>query len=442
MVTLLKSEASLFATLYVACQTRDGDMDTFFSHENQPFPPSLSSFGQLRQGKKSDLMACMEPLAQSTNQTRPNIDVAIMDGAVLVNILRPSSCKTFSDYASDVFVPYINRELQQACRVDIVWDQYFDNSLKAHTRESRVSGPSRRRRVEPSTPVPKNWQQFLRVITNKIELFKLLSNELMMVPIPAGQELVITDGEGVHCNTARNAVNISPCNHEEADSRIMLHITDAAERGFNKILVRTVDTDVVVLAVATVQELGMIEIWVAFGTGKDLRYVPAHEISASLGPRKSLALPVCHAFTGCDTVSHFAHVGKKTAWKVWDTHDAVTAAFCELRGAPEEVADEVYSALGRFTKLMYDRTSRSESVNETRELLFTRKGRPMAALPPSEAALQQHIRRTALQGGMTGVLPHSHVVTYHRLVIGVGHIQINGSHCGPIFLKPVYRVKN
>ena len=370
----MKGEASLFARLYVACQTRDGDMDTFFSHENQPFPPSLSSFGQLRQGKKSDLMACLEPVAQSTNQTRPNTDVAIMNGAVLVNILRPSSGKTFSDYASDVFVPYINRELQQACRVDIVWDQYFGNSLKAHTRESRASGPSRRRRVEPSTPVPNNWQQFLRVSTNKIELFKLLSNELMMVRIPAGQELVITYGEGVHCNTALNTVNISPCNHEESYSRIMLHITDAAERGFKKILVRTVDTDVVVLAVATVQELGMIEIWVAFGTGNDLRYVPAHEISATLGPRKSLALPVCHAFTGCDTVSHFAHVGKKTAWKVWDTHDAVTAAFCELRGAPEEVADEAYSALGCFTILMYDRTSRSESVNETWELLFTRKG--------------------------------------------------------------------
>ena len=129
---------------------------------------------------------------------------------------------------------------------------------------------------------------------------------------------------------------------------------------------------------------------------------------------------------------------------MWDgpTHEAVTAAFCELRGAPEDAADEVYSALGRFTILMYDRTSRSESVNETRKLLFTRNGRPMAALPPSEAALQQHIRRTALQGGITGVLPHSHVITYHHLVIGVGHIQINGSHCGPIFLKPVYRVKN
>ena len=95
---------------------------------------------------------------------------------MLVNILRPSSYKTFGEYASNVFVPYINRELQQACRVDIVWDQYFDNSLKAHTRESRISGPNGRIMVEPSTPVRKNWQQFLRLSTSKVELFKLLSN--------------------------------------------------------------------------------------------------------------------------------------------------------------------------------------------------------------------------------------------------------------------------
>ena len=43
-VTLLKSESSLFARLYVAYQTRYGDLDNFFSHENQPFTPSLSSY--------------------------------------------------------------------------------------------------------------------------------------------------------------------------------------------------------------------------------------------------------------------------------------------------------------------------------------------------------------------------------------------------------------
>jgi len=55
-VNLLKSESSLFARLYVACQTRGGDLDNFFCHENHPFPSSLSAYGQLRQGKMSDLM--------------------------------------------------------------------------------------------------------------------------------------------------------------------------------------------------------------------------------------------------------------------------------------------------------------------------------------------------------------------------------------------------
>ena len=59
----------------------------------------------------SDIMVCLETLAQFTGQARSNSDVAIMDGAVLVNIIRPLRCTTFSDYASHVFVPYINREL-------------------------------------------------------------------------------------------------------------------------------------------------------------------------------------------------------------------------------------------------------------------------------------------------------------------------------------------
>ena len=38
--------------------------------------------------------------------------------------------------------------------------------------------------------------------------------------------------------------------------------------GYNKVLIHTVDTDVVVLAVASVQRLSGVELWIAFGTGK------------------------------------------------------------------------------------------------------------------------------------------------------------------------------
>ncbi|KAI8503415.1 hypothetical protein Bbelb_192360 [Branchiostoma belcheri] len=398
-INLLKNESSLFARLYIACQTRDGDLDNFFAHENHPFPPSLSSYGHLRLGKKADLMCCLEErVAESTIYARPDADVMIMDGAVLVNILRPGACKTFDEYATKLFVPYVNREQNHVQRADIVWDRYFDNSLKSQTREKRAAGPSQRRRVEGSSPIPKNWQQFLRLNSNKIELFEFLTATLVDCA-SADHPLVLTDGPNVQCVPPRDTSRIAPCNHEEADSRIMVHVADAAAEGFRKIMVRTVDTDVAVLAVAAVQQLGEIELWIAFGTGKEFRYIPAHEICESLGPQKSMALPVFHAFTGCDTVSQFAQVGKKTAWKVWETHDEITSTFYDLHNAPDQVSSDAEAALGYFTILLYDRTSTCNSIDTVRKLLFTRKGRQMSALPPTKAALQQHIRRAVLQGG-------------------------------------------
>ena len=44
----------------------------------------------------------------------------------------------------------------------------------------------------------------------------------------------------------------------------------------------------------------MYILWIAFGTGKNFRYIPVHDIAKAIGPRKSQALPMFHAHTGCD----------------------------------------------------------------------------------------------------------------------------------------------
>ncbi|KAK4308126.1 hypothetical protein Pmani_020157 [Petrolisthes manimaculis] len=49
---------------------------------------------------------------------------------------------------------------------------------------------------------------------------------------------------------------------------------------------------VVVLAVSTVVLLENIQLWIAFGTGKHLIYIPADEIATSLGAEKARALPM------------------------------------------------------------------------------------------------------------------------------------------------------
>ena len=102
--------------------------------------------------------------------------------------------------------------------------------------------------------------------------------------------------------------SLAPCSHEEIDTRMLLHVQDALQQGHKKILLRTVDTDVLVLAVAFLQQVTEgehLDLWVAFGTGSNFRYIAAHEIATKLGQVVSKALPVFHAFTGCDTVSSF-----------------------------------------------------------------------------------------------------------------------------------------
>ena len=76
-----------------------------------------------------------------------------------------------------------------------------------------------------------------------------------------------SNGDQVVCVPAQLDVHLlAPCNHEEADSRMVLHVAHAAQHDHHQILVRTVDIDVVVLAVMVAATLpaGM-EVWLAFG---------------------------------------------------------------------------------------------------------------------------------------------------------------------------------
>ena len=57
----VKQDCNLFSHLYISSQVRATDMDIFFRHENNAYPPSLSDNGELRlPSKKSDLLDCLD----------------------------------------------------------------------------------------------------------------------------------------------------------------------------------------------------------------------------------------------------------------------------------------------------------------------------------------------------------------------------------------------
>ncbi|XP_037640569.1 uncharacterized protein LOC119496950 [Sebastes umbrosus] len=130
--------------------------------------------------------------------------------------------------------------------------------------------------------------------------------------------------------------------------------------------------------------------------GKNFRYIPAHEIAKSLGPDKSKALPVLHAFTGCDIVSIFATMSKKRAWDTWGANDMATEAFMALSKAPKSIREEVIYIVERFPILLYERTSSQLNIDEVCLELFTKKGRGMEKIPPIKDALVQHLKRAVM----------------------------------------------
>ena len=54
--------------------------------------------------------------------------------------------------------------------------------------------------------------------------------------------------------------DLSPCNDDEADARLILYAADAAKCSFKKVMLQTVDSDVEALAIAKFNNLASSEI--------------------------------------------------------------------------------------------------------------------------------------------------------------------------------------
>ena len=153
---------------------------------------------------------------------------------------------------------------------------------------------------------------------NKNELFAFLTSKIESFSWPPTNSVCVTSGQAV--SACGLSVPMDDCNHEEADTRIMVHIQHALEQGAETVLVRTVDTDVVVILVGLFFDLVTIQLlcdfWTAFGMGKNYRLYHNNSICESLGEPRSRALPVFHAFSGCDMTSAFNGKGRNQYGKL------------------------------------------------------------------------------------------------------------------------------
>ena len=151
----------------------------------------------------------------------------------------PRSAKTIGDYCMELEEKAF-KIANNVQSTDFVFDIYKDHSLKLQTQETRGNGM--RIAVCHKTPLPKDFQSILRNNQNKTELFQLLADRFIVNP-----SIVCTKLERVITKNEHNLNRIDNCNHEEADTHVILHAVVASQT-YKNILMITADTDVVIIA--------------------------------------------------------------------------------------------------------------------------------------------------------------------------------------------------
>ena len=324
-----KERAKLYQDLFIACKTRSvGDLVDFFKHENHSYPPSLSEYGKLNHpSQKSDFLTCLKgPSDESVEVFNPpEVEAVVIDGAAWVHFHPPKQSNKFAEYCTnEVIKPIFS--IQNAKRFDLIFDVYSLSSLKQTERERRGDHDARYI-VRADTAIPPSFAKaILRNSRSKTELFEMIACEF--VQTASDKELYATKGSSVlSSRSPADVSNLSPCNKEDADCRVFLHVKDASSI-FKKIQIVTVDTDLVVIGLSVFFDLNITELWIQFGTGANRKWIPIHTYAKKLGEQVCRGLPFWFAFTGSDTTSQFVGRGKKTGWSVWKKMPEITDAFC------------------------------------------------------------------------------------------------------------------
>ena len=257
-----------------------------------------------------------------------------------------------------------------------------------------------------STEIPfKMAESFLRNSENKNRLNEYLAEKLLELH-QSDQMLVVTYKNTSltsepSCLELDQHLPVRPCEAEEADQRLVRHTLNLVLNGYESILVRTIDTDVLVLLISHIGqiELGDVNIY-AYLINSD-KYYDIRGIIHKLEAGICRALPFFYAFSGCDTVSSFYGKGKCKAYDAWlnSTQKAnLTEVFIQLGESPVEITPEQMDVIESYMLELYG--SRAITLVNARLDKFNKStDNDLRSLPPSKDALRQHVLRACYQAG-------------------------------------------
>ena len=356
----------LFGRLLVISQKRDVTLESMLRFELSPVPPALcDDYGCLRKSAKSQLLHKLAVWNASICES----SVDVIDGNEMLYRITWPKTGTVRNLLQN-FIRAVEREHD----VIVVFDRYLAGSIKAHERLRRTGStrcPTFRLTLETTPPTR---DSVMKNVQNKKELIELFCDA--------------NDSQRVKMYGDSN----SEYRHEEADCNIISHVEALLNQDYRHVQVVADDTDIFVLLVffcwkwECTAQLSMRK--------SDGKIIDINATAKQLGP-KSLQLVAVHALTGCDSTSYLFGKGNASAVAIMLKHDMNLEVF----GQADANLCDVISAGHRFFSIMYTGKPSSTVMNQLRHTIFTSKRDTpkIKTLPPTDSALDEHIKRAHLQ---------------------------------------------
>lgn len=404
-ITELSADRNLFSRLLIVTRSqRELDLRTTLGkYEMSVVPRSMFALdGTMYQcAAKSKLIHILKSVVeQNTNNTseslqfrQPNSWVAIVDGMGELQALNKTiAIKTCTNLA-DVFIEKIQKKYWQYDELHIVFDVYFENSIKNPTRVKRLcGGTAAQYKICDTTDISKiDMKKFLSHIRTKDELTNYLAHKIFSHAKKCSKKFVVswrTEVSATHCS-----LECLKSSHEEADTKIVLHAINAKDRGAATLLVFAQDTDILVLLVRRYPKLPENTFFVPLSG----ELIAVQDIFNSLGALKASALPGFHAISGCDSTGTLHGKGKLSYWKSFVSASEKELLALQELGTSEYVSDDVINQLEAFICRVYQPRTTITSLAELRWSMFTNKQALGEKLPPTSGSFIPAVKRANFQ---------------------------------------------
>lgn len=382
---------------------RDVNLKDVMKFELAATPPSMfEENGDMRITKTKSILK-KKLQVEVSDRLSSSPDAFIIDGCAVLWVIRWPTKGTVEDFILNL-LGYVNERLK-SCNTYLVFDRYYEKSIKNATRTARAGKEaSRRHKLDLHTPLPAQ-KVVLNVTENKLQLIKLICTYIKEhAELLANNRLVVTGQDPTPIEVSNGKVTLRHdlrTTHEEADVVIVQQMVHVALTGASSIRVISDDTDVFVLLLHFFKSESLTCDLVMLGTCHSRTSV---DIKATVQKCADFVSEIlaAHVVSGCDTVSYLWGIGKGTVVKC-----LMMGYQLKNLGHLDSDFSDVISEATSFLAACYGSKERDNMTAVRFDIWSQKMGNKkltaapqLKSLPPTTETFTEHVHRAHFQAAV------------------------------------------